>query len=116
MESNETFTVGLTVSGTSHNVTAKDTGTGTINDDDYEDSATLTLSSARAEEGESLTFTVTLDKAVPGGFKVTPGYTDGTATSGVDYTPNTVTVSFSGTRRRDQYFHRFHDRRRRGGA
>ena len=94
VEGNETFTVGLSVSGTSHNVIATDTGTGTITNDD-DSVAALTLTSASTEEGDSLTFTVTLDQAVPGGFTVTPSYTDGTA-DGSDYTPNTAPLSFTG--------------------
>ena len=101
VEGNETFTVGLTVSGTSHSITATDTGTGTINNDD---GATLTLTGASAEEGEGLTFTVSVDKAVSGGFTVTPGYTDGTAVSGTDYTPNTAALSFTGTANESKTF------------
>ena len=91
LEANETFTVGLSTSNSS--VTATDTGTGTINNDD---SAEVTINDASADEGDSMTFTVTLDKAVQGGLKVTPGYTDGTAASG-DYTRNTTALSFTGT-------------------
>ena len=95
VETNETFTVGLTVSGTSASVTATDTGTGTITDDDG--SAAVTIADASANEGDALSFTVTLDKAVEGGLKVTPGYTDGTATEGTDYTENTAVLTFAGT-------------------
>ena len=94
VETNETFTVGLTVSGTSASVTATDTGTGTITDDD---SAAVTVNDASASEGDALSFTVTLDKAVAGGLKVTPGFTDGTATEGTDYTENTAVLTFTGT-------------------
>ena len=93
LEANETFTVGLTVSGTSLSVTATDTGTGTINDDD---SATVTINDANADEGDGITFTVTLGAAVQGGLKVTPGYTNGTAAS-TDYTANTTALTFTGT-------------------
>ena len=95
VEPDETFTVGLSVSGTSLNVIATDMGTGTINNDDNDSVAALTLTSASAEEGDSLTFTVTLDQAVSGGLTVTPSYTDGTADSS-DYTPNTAPLSFTG--------------------
>ena len=95
VEPDETFTVGLSVSGTSLNVIATDTGTGTINNNDNDSVAALTLTSASAEEGDSLTFTVTLDQAVSGGLTVTPSYTDGTADSS-DYTPNTAPLSFTG--------------------
>ena len=94
LEANETFTVGLTVSGTLLSVTATDTGTGTINDDD---GATVTINDASAYEGDSMTFTVTLDSAVQGGLTVTPNFTDGTATEGTDYTENTAALTFAGT-------------------
>ena len=94
LESAETFTVGLSVSGTSISVTAPDTGTGTIDDDDR---ATVSVSDASATEGSSMTFTVTLDKAVAGGLTVTPSFIDGTATQGSDYTANTTGLSFTGT-------------------
>ena len=95
VEPDETFTVNLAVSGTSAPVTATDTATGTITDDDG--SAAVTVADASASEGETLTFTVTLDKAVPGGLTVTPGFTDGTATAGTDYTENTSALTFTGT-------------------
>ena len=72
LEADETFTVGLTASdepaGTS--VTDTDTGTGTVNNDD---SAEITINDAVADEGESMTFTVTLSEAVQDGLTVTPG-------------------------------------------
>ena len=96
VEADETFTVGLTVSGTSVTVTATDTGTGTITNDDG--SAAVTVGDASANEGDALSFTVTLDKAVEGGLKVTPGFTDVTATKGTDYTENTSeSLTFTGT-------------------
>ena len=95
VEANETFTVGLAVSGTSASVTATDTATGTITNDDG--SAAVTVDDASANEGDSITFTVTLDKAVAGGLKVTPSFTDGTATKGTDYTENTSALTFAGT-------------------
>ena len=94
MEADETFTVGLSVTGTAETVTSTDTATGTILDDD---AAALTIADASAAEGDSLTFTVTLDKAVSGGLTVTPGFTDGTTTKGTDYTENTAALSFAGT-------------------
>ena len=93
LEANETFTVGLTVSGAPSGVTSTDTGTGTINDDD---SADLSLTDPSASEGESMTFTVTLNKAVQGGLTVTPDFTHGTAGTG-DYTANTASLTFTGT-------------------
>ena len=100
VEENETFTVSLTVSGTSTPVTATDTATGGITDDDgglIGGNDTVTIADASAEEGESLTFTVTLNRAVQGGLTVTPAFTDGTATQGTDYTENTAALSFTGT-------------------
>ena len=95
VEANETFTVGLAVSGTTADVTDTDTATGTITNDDG--AAAVTIGDAAAEEGDALTFTVTLDKAVDGGLKVTPSFTDGTATEGTDYTENTAALTFAGT-------------------
>ena len=97
VEGDETFTVGLAVSGTSHSVTATSTATGTITNDDIAPAAAVTIADASASEGEAITFTVTLDKAVAGGLKVTPSFTDGTATKGTDYTENTAALTFAGT-------------------
>ena len=105
VEGNETFTVGLSVSATTLTVTATDTGTGTITDDDRATvDATVSISDASATEGSSLTFTVTLDKAVAGGLTVTPSFTDGTAVQGSDYTENTTGLSFTGTAGESQTF------------
>ena len=57
----------------------------------------LTINDVSANEGLSLTFTVTLDHEVAGGFAVTPNFTDGTATKGTDYTENIQAISFTGT-------------------
>ena len=94
-EVDETFTVGLSVSGTTATVTATDTVTGTILDDE---APAVTIGDVSASEGDSMTFTVRLDKAVPGGLWVTPSFTDGTATKGTDYTENTTTLNFAGTK------------------
>ena len=51
---------------TTATVTATDTATGTITDDDGA-LAAVTVADASADEGDSITFTVTLDKAVVGG-------------------------------------------------
>ena len=118
MEADETFTVSLAVSGTTHTVTASDTATGTITNDDVAPvtPATVTIGDASAGEGDALTFTVTLDNAVDGGFTVTPAYTDGTATQGTDYTANTTALSFTGTAGRDADLHRGDDRGRGRGS
>ena len=94
MENSETFTVSLTVSNAPSGVTSTDTGTGTVNDDD---GATVTIDDASADEGDDITFTVTLDRAVQGGLTVTPDFTDATAVEGTDYDENTTALSFSGT-------------------
>ena len=102
-ENDETFTLGLAVSGTSETVTATDTATGTITDDD-EPAPALTVADVAVDEGDSITFTVTLDKAVSGGLAVTPSFTDGTATKGTDYTENTAALTFAGTAGETQSF------------
>ena len=99
-EGNETFTVGLSVSGAPSGVTATDTGTGTVNNDD---SAAVTVNDASANEGGDMTFTVTLSEAVQGGLKVTPSYTNGTA-AGTDYTANVDTLTFTGTKDEQKTF------------
>ena len=63
----------------------------------------MTIADASASEGDAITFTVTLDKAVSGGFTVTPSFSDGTASSS-DYTANTTALSFSGTAGETQSF------------
>ena len=94
LESDETFTVGLTVSGTSQTV-ATSSATGTIVDD--ERPPAVTIGDANGSEGGAMTFTVTLDRAVSGGLTVTPSFTDVTATKGTDYTENTDALTFTGT-------------------
>ena len=103
-EGDETFTVGLKVSKSG--LFATDTGSGTIVDDDVPDDdrnddgsggAALTVADASATEGEALTFTVTLNKAVAGGLTATPTFTDGTAEEGADYTTGVAAIAFSGT-------------------
>ena len=95
VETDETFTISLAVSGTSATVTAADSATGTITNDDG--AAAVTVADTWADEGESMTFEVTLDKAVAGGLTVTPRFTDGTAIEGADYTENTAPLRFAGT-------------------
>ena len=95
LESNETFTVGLTVSNAPSGVTDTDVGTGTINNDD---SAEVTVNDAEADEGDDITFTVTLSQAVQGGLTVTPDFTDVTAVEGTDYDENTSALTFTGTK------------------
>ncbi len=101
VEPDETFTVGLSVSGNPKTITATDTATGTILDDD---TPTLTIADASADEGDGITFTVTLDKAVSGGLTVTPSFTGGTAKKGTDYTATAAGISFTGTAGEEQTF------------
>ncbi len=102
VEGNETFTVSLAVSDTAAPVTATRSGAGTILDDDG--SATVTITDARAAEGDRMTFTATVDKAVQGGFTITPSFVDGTATFGADYAGNVSAVSFAGSTGETQSF------------
>ena len=102
-EHHETFTVGLAVSEATATVTATDEATGTITDDDGA-LAAVTIGDASANEGDSITFTVTLDNAVTGGLTVTPSFTDVTATEGTDYTENTTALTFTGTAGETQTF------------
>ena len=83
-------------------MTATDTATGTITDDGA--APEVTIADAVAFEGEQITFTVRLDKAVSGGLTVTPSFTDVTATKGTDYTANTAGLAFAGTRGETQTF------------
>ena len=92
-ETDETFTVGLSVSNAPSGVTSGDTGTGTITNDE---SAAVTINDVSATEGTGIEFTVTLDTAVEDGLTVTPSFANGTAESG-DYTEKTTALSFSGT-------------------
>ena len=98
VEPTETFEVSLVVSGTTAKVTATDTATGTITDDDDGgvSAPTVTVSDASAVEGEAISFAVRLTRAVQGGLTVTPVFGDVTATSGDDYTENTSALGFVG--------------------
>ena len=78
LESSETFGVALSTSNVL--VTDSDTGTGTITDND---SAAITVNAVSSAEGSDLTFTVTLDNAVQGGFTVNITPADVSATGGV---------------------------------
>ena len=94
IEKDETFTVKWT--NWSSVWLAHYSKKGTIANDDTGTGAILSIDDASASEGDDITFTLKLDRAVAGGFKVTPTYTDGTATQGVDYTVNTSDVTFAG--------------------
>ena len=96
MEEDETFRVSLSVSDAPEELPVGGPATGTIEDDDSAvgASAGVTISNASATEGDSMTFTVTLHRAVPGGLTVTPRFTDVTAAANRDYTPNTAALRF----------------------
>ena len=123
VENDETFAVSLGISGTSTSGLSSGAATGTIVDDDGgtkggSPTATIgdaraagsgngngdanangsanTTGNAKAREGDGLTFKVTLHRAVQGGLTLRPVFSDGTATSGIDYTPNASPLHFSG--------------------
>ena len=107
IEHDETFTVSLTVSSAPDGVTTGTPATGTITDDDgggTGGNATVTIAGAGAAEGDPITFTVTLHRAVAGGLTVTPAFTDGTATGGTDYRANATALTLAGTAGETQTF------------
>ena len=99
VEGDETLSVSGTTTVTGLSVTNTEV---TLTDDDG--SAEVTIDDASAAEGDSITFTVTLDKAVQGGLTVTPSFSGGTATGGTDYTANTTALTFAGTAAETQTF------------
>ncbi|MEL6559789.1 MAG: Calx-beta domain-containing protein [Bacteroidota bacterium] len=101
VEADETITISMsnlsagTVDGSDIDIT--DNGTLTLNNDDQ---ATLTIDNESGNEDDgAVTFTVTLDNAVDGGFSVDVNTADGTATiANSDYTAVTSeTLTFAGT-------------------
>ena len=69
-----------------------------INEDD--DVASLSITNESELEnvaGSTMTFTVTLDKEIPGGTQVTYSLIDGTATAGEDYSATVAPLIFDGT-------------------
>lgn len=93
-EPNETFTVGVTLDGTTV------TGTGTILDDDEPAGLpALSVGDRSVTEGNAGStpagFTVTLSAAAAAPVTVEFSTTDGTATAGADYTAGTGTLTFS---------------------
>ena len=121
VEGDETFTLKWVTPWTNV-LLVRYTHTGTIRDDDGASvpviPAALSIADAGAEEGDSLmSFTVTLDKAVAGGLKVTPTFTDGTATKRRRLHPQHRRPQLQRHRRRDPELqhidHRRHGRGRR---
>ena len=107
VEEDETFAVSLGVSNAPSGATVGDPATGTIADDDggtVGGSATVTVADAAAAEGDALAFKVTLNRAVQGGLTVTPGFADGTAAEGADYTATTAPLTFTGNAGETQTF------------
>ncbi len=85
VEDDETFTVGLTVSGTTEMITATDTATGTITDDDTAPTrVNLVVAPNPVDEGEQVTVTARLSRAPLNGVTIPLTLTAGTAESG-DY-------------------------------
>ena len=93
----EDFNIALAVSATTplggRDVTATDTGTLTITDND---STVVTIDDVSVAEDGTMTFTATSTKAVDGGFSVNVDFTTGTAGSS-DFTTTSKTLTFSGT-------------------
>ncbi len=86
VEGDETFAVGLTVSGTTETVAATDTGTGTIADDDTASPQTVSLSVSPnpVDEGDAATVTARLSATMPNSIAIPLSLTPGTAEAG-DY-------------------------------
>jgi gliding motility-associated-like protein len=92
VEGSEQFTVQLNSSNTL--VNTDDTATGTIIDDD---ATNVTIKDVLVTEGQTATFTLTLNKAIAGGTNITCSFTDVTAAGNVDYNNESKTITFVGT-------------------
>ncbi|TAJ08181.1 hypothetical protein DMA11_21450 [Marinilabiliaceae bacterium JC017] len=92
VEGSESFTVNLNSSSLLVNTDA--TAKGTIID---EDAANVTIEDVKVTEGETATFTITLNKVVVGGVDVTYHLADGSAIAGSDFTNSEKTINFVGT-------------------
>ena len=90
-ESNETFTVRL--SNANGATISDDSATGTINDNDNT-VPSLSIADARATEGQTLAFAVTLRPAVSSTVRVSYGTSNDTASSSSDYTSTSGTLTF----------------------
>ncbi|WP_420633094.1 Calx-beta domain-containing protein [Candidatus Palauibacter sp.] len=89
----ETFT--LTLGNASSGVQLGDaTATGTINDND-ESLPTVSVSDASATEGDAVAFTVSLSATSSRQVTVDYATSDGTATSGTDFTAHSGTLTFA---------------------
>ena len=92
-EGNETFT--LTLSGPTNATLADDTATGTINDNDSAAPPTVNVSGGSADEGNAVTFAITLSVASAQTVTVDYATASGTATSGTDFTAVSGTLTFA---------------------
>ncbi len=98
VELDETFTASMAINaGTpvgARSVDVTDTGTGTISSDN--DTATFTIDNQTVSESAgSMTFTVSLDKALDTAVTIDVSYADGSATGGgTDYDSATDSVTF----------------------
>ena len=91
-ENDETFT--LTLSSATNATLGDATATGTINDDD-ESLPTVSVSDASAAEGDAVAFAVSLSSASSQQATVEYATSDGTATSGTDFTTESGTLTFA---------------------
>ena len=100
----EAFNIALAVSATTplggRDVTATDTGTLTITDND---ATVVTIGDVSVAEDGTMTFTATSSKAVDGGFDVNVDFTTGTAGAS-DFTTTSQTLTFTGTAGETQDF------------
>ena len=92
-EGDETFT--LTLSGPTNATLADETATGTINDNDSAAPPTVNVSGGSADEGNAVTFAVTLSVASAQTVTVEYATTGGTATSGTDFSAASGTLTFA---------------------
>ena len=92
-EGDETFT--LTLSGPTNATLADASGTGTINDNDSTAPPTVNVSGGSADEGNAVTFAVTLSVASAQQVTVDYATSSGTATSGTDFTATNGTLTFA---------------------
>ncbi len=92
VELSESFTLNLSTTNTK--VTPDAETTASIQDNDG--MATVTINQVSVAEGDDAVLTVTLDKAVQGGFSVEYLTVDGVALGGSDYTTISDAVAFAG--------------------
>ena len=100
VEFDETVSIDFTVAGTTKNIIKSRPSILTIKNNDF---ATLKINDQTVEEGGTMTFEVTIDKALPVGAVITPSYRNAT-TGNDDYTSNTASLNFTGTRLEKRLF------------